>query len=115
MLKLYSSPYKLKKKWETLYVSTNEHTPFQAYMANVCYYKVYALKGARRKNIRTCRMPLINAHYMENSMHYRQKYYKPTALIDGDRLQLFYTSNAENDYRQNVLWTVNADMRELKL
>lgn len=52
---------------------------------------------------------------MENSVHYRQKYYKPTALIDGDRLQLFYTSNAENDYRQNVLWTVNADMRELKL
>ena len=66
-------------------------------------------------HFKTCRSPLLNAHYMENRVHYRQKYYKPTAYIEGDILHLFYTSNAQNDYRQNVLWTVDIDFLHAEL
>lgn len=50
MLRFYTSPYKLKGYWESLYFSSSSVcTPFQSYEANECYYKVYNLKGSRRK------------------------------------------------------------------
>ena len=64
-------------------------------------------------HFKTYRIPLINAHYMENRVHYRQKYYKPTALVENDTLHLFYTSNDKDNYRQNVLWTVDIDLNKI--
>lgn len=61
----------------------------------------------------TKRIPLINAHHMEKSVLYRQRYYKPTAFIDNDILHLMYTSNAKDDYCQNVLWHVEIAMEEI--
>lgn len=49
------------------------------------------------ENFKLQRKPLINAHYMENIVKYRQQYYKPTAVLkkNGDA-QLFYTANPRN-------------------
>lgn len=48
--------------------------------------------------------PLVNNHYMENHVGYRQYYYKPTALIVNDSLHIFWTSNDATDGNLNVLW-----------
>lgn len=56
------------------------------------------------------RKPLMNAHYMENFVGYRQKYYKPTALVEGDIIHLYYTSNDKDDYKHNILWQVDFSM-----
>ena len=50
------------------------------------------------EHFRLNRKPLINAHYMENIVKYRQEYYKPTAfLADDGRFNLFYTANPCNN------------------
>lgn len=48
----------------------------------------------------TRRKPLINAHYMENYVGYRQNYYKPTAYVREDGfIQFYYTTNqSRNSY-----------------
>ena len=47
-------------------------------------------------NFKTHWKPLVNNHYMENKIHYRQYYYKPTAIIENDSLKVFFTTNSQN-------------------
>lgn len=50
------------------------------------------------------RKPLVVNHFMENSLGYRQYYYKPTVCIDSVGTHYFWTSNDSNDVNRNVLW-----------
>lgn len=49
------------------------------------------------ENFVLTRKPLINAHYMENRVGYRQQYYKPTIYWNKGMAYLFYTSNPPKD------------------
>lgn len=66
------------------------------------------------KHFKTCRKPLINNHYMENFVGYRQYYYKPTAFVKDDTLHLFYTANDKDDPNLNVLFHSQKSMIEIK-
>ena len=58
------------------------------------------------ENFKLHRKPLINAHSMENTLGYRQSYYKPTAIKYGKRVMLFITANPkENGYAHNLFMT----------
>lgn len=46
--------------------------------------------------------PLVNNHYSETYVGYRQYYYKPTAIIENGILHLFYTTN-DKDSPKNIL------------
>lgn len=63
------------------------------------------------KHFKPLQKPLINNHYMENYVGYRQYYYKPSALIRNDSLLLFYTSNDNHDPNQNILHIGKFDMK----
>ena len=65
------------------------------------------------KHFRTLRTPLINNHYMQNYVGYRQYYYKPSAIVENDTLYLFWTTNAQEDFGQNILFSAKLDMVEL--
>jgi hypothetical protein len=56
------------------------------------------------KNFRTIRKPLINTHYTEQKIGYRQYYYKPTGFIHNDMLYLYYTSMGNVDKMKNELF-----------
>lgn len=55
------------------------------------------------ERFRLQRKPIINAHYMENHVDYRQKYYKPTLCQVGDNVYLYYTTNDKMELFQNLL------------
>lgn len=55
-------------------------------------------------HFKTLKNPLVNNHYMQNHVGYRQYYYKPTACIDLDGIHYFWTSNDKSDANKNVLW-----------
>lgn len=61
----------------------------------------------------TFQKPLVNAHYMENYVGYRQHYYKPTAYVKEDVLYLYFTANDKSDYRKNNLLLLRKDFREI--
>lgn len=61
-------------------------------------------------SFKTYRKPLVNNHAMENVVHYRQYYYKPTAFVEGDTLHLFYTSNAKDNPSQNRMFHAELSM-----
>lgn len=65
-------------------------------------------------HFRTFRKPLINSHYSENTVCYRQYYYKPSAIIDKDSLYLFYTSNSKDEYRKNDLLLSVTSLNDIK-
>lgn len=48
--------------------------------------------------------PLINNHALENTVGYRQTYYKPTAFVENDTTHLFFTSQDMKDSKRNILW-----------
>ena len=56
------------------------------------------------------RKPLVNAHFMENYVGYRQQYYKPTVVWESDKnsLQLYFTTHSQTELFNNVLF--NADI-----
>lgn len=56
------------------------------------------------KHFKTFRKPLVNNHYMENQVGYRQYYYKPTAFVRNDTLYVFWTANSLQDSNHNVLY-----------
>lgn len=56
------------------------------------------------KHFRTYQTPLINNHYTENYVGYRQYYYKPTAFVKNDSLYLYYTSHDKEDKAKNNLY-----------
>ena len=59
------------------------------------------------ENFKLRRKPLINAHYMENYVGYRQTYYKPTAFVDKDgNAQIFYTINTKKSEYEHRLKTI---------
>lgn len=49
-------------------------------------------------------VPLIDNHYMENYIGYRQYYYKPTAFFTNDTLHVLFTANASNEPSRNQLF-----------
>lgn len=52
------------------------------------------------------RTPLVNAHYMENYVGYRQMYYKPTAFVNRNgEIQVYYTTNPQRNEYVNRLYT----------
>ena len=55
------------------------------------------------ENFRLCRKPIVNAHYMENHVGYRQQYYKPSAIVQGSDVQVYYTTNPGKNCYTNVL------------
>ena len=48
--------------------------------------------------------PLINNHFMENYVGYRQYYYKPTAVLTTDTLHVLFTANDADDSAHNQLF-----------
>lgn len=48
--------------------------------------------------------PLVSNHFMENYCHYRQYYYKPSAIVDAEGLHVFYTTQSDRNYLQNTLY-----------
>lgn len=66
------------------------------------------------KCFKTFKKPLINNHYSENFIGYRQYYYKPTAIVQNDSLYLYYTANAQNDINRNQLFLSVKSMKDLK-
>jgi len=50
------------------------------------------------------RKPLVMNHYMQNFVHYRQYYYKPTVCVDNIGTHYFWTSSSKHDSNRNVLW-----------
>lgn len=66
------------------------------------------------KHFKTCWKPLVNNHYSENHIGYRQYYYKPTAIVQNDSLYLFYTANAKEDPSRNQLYLSIKAMKDLK-
>lgn len=65
------------------------------------------------KHFKTIRKPLVNNHYSENYIGYRQYYYKPTAIVHSDSLYLYYTANAKEDPARNQLFLSVKAMRDL--
>lgn len=65
------------------------------------------------ENFKLLRKPLINAHYMENYVGYRQTYYKPTAYYKGDdgETQIFYTANPPQEYFVHRLYKTTINLR----
>lgn len=55
-------------------------------------------------NFKTIRKPLVNAHSTEQSIGYRQYYYKPTGYIEDNELYLYFTANDEIDRKRNKLY-----------
>ena len=64
-------------------------------------------------HFKTYRKPLINNHYSENHIGYRQYYYKPTAFVKNDSLFLFYTANAKQDPNRNQLFVTSESMTQV--
>lgn len=58
--------------------------------------------------------PLVNAHYMENYVNYRQRYYKPSFIFDGDNVVLLYTTNSRDIPGYNILQGVYINFSENK-
>lgn len=60
------------------------------------------------ENFKLIKKPIINAHYMENIVGYRQNYYKPTAFIrDDGKIQFYYTANRDkNSYTYSLHATI---------
>ena len=57
------------------------------------------------EHFRLKRKPLINAHYMENKVGYRQTYYKPTAFNEDKKgIRLFYTTNPPKNIFENRMF-----------
>ena len=56
------------------------------------------------KHFKTIRKPLVNNHYSEVFIGYRQYYYKPTAVVKNGLLYLYYTANAQDDPCRNHLF-----------
>lgn len=56
------------------------------------------------KNFKTIQKPLINTHYTEQKVGYRQYYYKPTGFIHNNMLYLYYTSMGNVDKMKNELF-----------
>lgn len=65
------------------------------------------------KHFKTFQKPLINNHYSENTVHYRQYYYKPTAFVENDTLYLFYTANSKSDSKLNQMFCSKAKMSDV--
>lgn len=65
------------------------------------------------KHFKTFNKPLINSHATENFVHYRQYYYKPTALVKDGMLHLFYTANAKDDSNRNQLYVSVEDINKI--
>ena len=65
------------------------------------------------KHFKTFKKPLINNHYTENYIGYRQYYYKPTAIVQNYSLYLFYTGNAADDRDRNQLYLSVKALRDL--
>ncbi len=66
------------------------------------------------KHFKTSRRPLVNNHYSECYMGYRQYYYKPTAIVQNDSLYLYYTANAQEDPKRNQLFLSVKAMKDLE-
>lgn len=66
------------------------------------------------RHFKSFKKPLVNNLYMQNYCGYRQYYYKPTAFVKNDTLQLFWTSNDEKDGDYNVLWSSKLEMHNLE-
>ena len=64
-------------------------------------------------HFKTFRKPLINNHFSENYVGYRQYYYKPTAVVENDTLCLFYTANAKDDPNRNQLFLSKMPMNDI--
>lgn len=64
---------------------------------------VCLLKSEDYEHFDLIRKPLVNAHFMENYVGYRQRYYKPTGYIDNDKLHLYYTTNSRLQSAANCL------------
>lgn len=61
------------------------------------------------KHFKTYKKPLINNHYTENYVGYRQYYYKPTCFVKNDSLYLYYTSqDKENPAKNNLYLSVES-------
>ncbi len=69
--------------------------------------------GAKIASVETLRTPLINNHASENKVHYRQYYYKPTAMVENDSLYLYYTANTASDPNLNTMFLCRYPMAEL--
>jgi len=65
-------------------------------------------------HFKTLKKPLVNNHFSENFVGYRQYYYKPTALVQNDTLFLFYTANSREDSNRNQLFVTKKLMSEIK-
>lgn len=65
------------------------------------------------KHFKTLNIPLINSHFMENFVHYRQCYYKPSAFIKDNMLHLFYTANSKCNYNLNQLFVSKKNMQDI--
>lgn len=65
------------------------------------------------KHFKTARRPLINNHYSESLIGYRQYYYKPTALVQNDSLYVFYTANSADNPQKNQLFLSVAPLKDI--
>lgn len=63
------------------------------------------------ENFTTTRRPLVNTHYSEKYIGYRQYYYKPTGYIENDTIYIYYTSVGKEDYRKNQLFFSSVKLR----
>jgi len=67
------------------------------------------------KHFKTYTKPLINNHYTESHIGYRQYYYKPTAFVQNDSLYLFYTGNPKGDHDRNQLYLSVESLQNLDI
>lgn len=63
------------------------------------------------ENFELIRKPLVNAHYVENYVEYRQTYYKPTMCRVGENVRLYYTTNDKKEAFHNVLMSAIIDLK----
>lgn len=60
------------------------------------------------KHFKTIKCPLLNTHYSENHVGYRQFFYKPTAQIINGQMYLWYTSNHGHPYKNEMFLTIKS-------
>lgn len=85
----YYTPIKLKDTWQRLYnLSKDKYSYFQSYESNVLYYKVFRLKGVRRKY-----KPVFLYCYSDN-----QECIVPIIINDKQRIIRNFSSFGPIDY-----------------
>ena len=87
---------------------------FDLFEHDGCLYMIFGVAKGKGNILLSCSKdwmhfktriaPLINNNHSENTLHYRQYYYKSTGFVENGQLHLFYTANSPVDRKRNVLF-----------